>query len=79
MFCQIGRAHSSCEIEGGLESCEGKLAHLAMQAPARSSLAYGNAHRPRQLFEQVFHGLYAKISGPNCCATSCWRRRRRTS
>jgi len=62
MFCQLGRAHSLREIEGGLKSCEGKLAHLGMQAPARSSLAYANAHRPWQLFEQVFHGLYAKIS-----------------
>jgi hypothetical protein len=62
MFCQLGRAHSLREIEGGLKSCEGKLAHLGMQAPARSSLSYANAHRPWQLFEQVFHGLYAKVS-----------------
>lgn len=62
LFCQLGRAHSLREIEGGLKSCEGKLAHLGMQAPARSSLAYANAHRPWQLFEQVFHGLYAKVS-----------------
>jgi Domain of unknown function (DUF4372)/Transposase DDE domain len=62
MFCQLGRAHSLREIEGGLKSCEGKLAHLGMQAPARSSLAYANAHRPWQLFEQVFHGLYDKVS-----------------
>jgi len=57
MFCQLGRAHSLREIEGGLESCEGKLSHLGMQAPSRSSLSYANAHRPWQLFEQVFHGL----------------------
>ena len=62
MFCQLGRAHSLREIEGGLKSCEGKLAHLGMQAPARSSLSYANAHRPWQLFEQVFHGLYEKVS-----------------
>jgi len=62
LFCQLGRAHSLREIEGGLKSCEGKLAHLGMQAPARSSLAYANAHRPWQLFEQVFHGLYAKVA-----------------
>ena len=62
IFCQLGRAHSLREIEGGLKSCEGKLAHLGMQAPARSSLAYANAHRPWQLFEQVFHALYAKVS-----------------
>lgn len=62
MFCQLGRAHSLREIEGGLKSCEGKLSHLGMQAPSRSSLSYANAHRPWQLFEQVFHGLYAKVS-----------------
>ncbi len=26
LFCQLGRAHSLREIEGGLKSCEGKLA-----------------------------------------------------
>ena len=62
LFCQLGRAHSLREIEGGLKSCEGKLAHLGIQAPARSSLSYANAHRPWQLFEQVFQGLYAKIA-----------------
>jgi IS4 transposase len=62
MFCQLGRAHSLREIEGGLKSCEGKLAHLGIEAPARSSLSYANARRPWQLFEGVFHGLYEKIS-----------------
>lgn len=62
LFCQLGRAHSLREIEGGLKSCEGKLAHLGIQAPARSSLAYANAHRPWKLFEQVFHALYEKVS-----------------
>ena len=32
MFCQFGRAHSLREIEGGLKSCEGKLAHLSIEA-----------------------------------------------
>lgn len=62
LFCQLGRAHSLREIEGGLKSCEGKLAHLGIEAPARSSLSYANAHRPWQLFEQVFHGLYSRVS-----------------
>ncbi|MBL8526390.1 MAG: DUF4372 domain-containing protein [Burkholderiales bacterium] len=63
LFCQLGRAHSLREIEGGLKSCEGKLAHLGIEAPARASLAYANAHRPWQLFEQVFYGLYEKVAG----------------
>jgi len=62
MFCQLGRAHSLREIEGGLKSCEGKLAHLGIEAPARSSLSYANARRPWQLFEGVFHGLFEKVS-----------------
>ncbi len=43
LFCQLGRAHSLREICGGLASCEGKLAHLGITAPARSTLAYANA------------------------------------
>ena len=58
LFCQLGRAHSLREIEGGLKSCEGKLAHLGIQVPARSSLSYANGHRPWQLFEKVFYGLF---------------------
>lgn len=62
LFCQLGRAHSLREIEGGLKSCEGKLAHLGIEAPARSTLSYANGHRPWQLFEAVFHRLYEKVS-----------------
>ena len=62
LFCQLGRAHSLREIEGGLKSCEGKLAHLGIEAPARSSLAYANAHRPWELFQQVFYGLYETVA-----------------
>ena len=58
IFCQLGRAHSLREICGGLASCEGKLSHLAMiEAPARSTLAYANAHRPWELFQDVFYHL----------------------
>ena len=62
MFCQLGRAHSLREIEGGLKSCEGKLAHLGIEAPARSSLSYANANRPWQLYEQVFHPLLKTVA-----------------
>lgn len=61
MFCQLGRANSLREIEGGLRSCEGKLAHLGIEAPARASLSYANAHRPWQLYEGVFHQLLGRI------------------
>lgn len=62
LFCQLGRAHSLREIEGGLKSCEGKLVHLGITAPARSSLSYANAHRPWELFEQVFYGLLKTVT-----------------
>jgi hypothetical protein len=62
LFCQLGRAHSLREIEGGLKSCEGKLAHLGIEAPVRASLSYANRHRPWQLFEQVFYALFEKVS-----------------
>jgi hypothetical protein len=62
LFCQLGRAHSLREIEGGLKSCEGKLVHLGIDAPARSSLSYANAHRPWELFEQVFYGLFETVA-----------------
>ena len=61
LFCQLGRAHSLREIEGGLKSCEGKLAHLGIEAPKRSSLAYANAHRPFALYEKLFGMLYAQV------------------
>lgn len=62
LFCQLGRAHSLREIEGGLKSCEGKLAHLGIEAPARSTLSYANSHRPAELFEKVFYALFDLVS-----------------
>lgn len=61
LFCQLGRAHSLREICGGLASCEGKLTHLAMtEAPSRSTLSYANAHRPWELFQDVFNQILAR-------------------
>lgn len=57
LFCQLGRAHSLREITGGLRSCEGKLTHLGISAPSRSTLAYANEHRPWQLYQKVFLNL----------------------
>ena len=62
LFCQLGRAHTLREIEGGLKSCEGKLAHLGIEAPARSSLSYANGHRPWQLFEKLFYELFETVA-----------------
>ena len=34
---------------------EGRLAHLGITAPRRSTLAYANEHRPWQLYQGVFY------------------------
>ncbi len=60
LFCQLGRAHSLREICGGPASCEGQLAHLGLEAPARATPAYANVHRPWQLYEQVFYQRLAR-------------------
>jgi Domain of unknown function (DUF4372)/Transposase DDE domain len=57
LFCQLGRAHTLREITGGLRSCEGKLQHLGINAPCRSTLAYANEHRPWQLYQEIFLSL----------------------
>lgn len=60
LFCQLAQAKSLREITEGLQASEGKLKHLGLpEAPARSTLAYANSHRPWQLFETVFHQLLA--------------------
>jgi hypothetical protein len=60
LFCQLGRAHSLREICGGLRSSEGKLKHLGITAPHRSTLAYANEHRPWQLYRAVFQELLGR-------------------
>jgi Domain of unknown function (DUF4372)/Transposase DDE domain len=60
LFCQLGRAHSLREICGGLRSSEGKLKHLGITAPNRSTLAYANEHRPWQLYRAVFQELLGR-------------------
>ena len=60
LFCQLAQAKSLREITEGLQASEGKLRHLGLpEAPARSTLAYANSHRPWQLFETVFQQLLA--------------------
>ena len=72
LFCQLGRAHSIREICHGLRSCEGKLSHLGITAPCRSTLAYANEHRPWQLYRAVFQELLGR-----CQAEAAGRGRRK--
>jgi hypothetical protein len=56
LFCHIGQAKSLREISGGLASAQGKLLHLGLKsAPKKSTLSYANAHRPWQLFQDLFY------------------------
>ena len=56
LFCHIGQAKSLREISGGLASAQGKLLHLGVKsAPKKSTLSYANAHRPWQLFQDLFY------------------------
>lgn len=61
LFAQIGGAHSLREICGGLATALGKLNHLGLaEAPRRSTLAYANANRPWELYQDVFSSLLAR-------------------
>lgn len=61
LFCHLGAAQSLREICGGLAASEGKLRHLGLpDAPARSTLAYANEHRPWQLYRSVFYHLLGR-------------------
>jgi len=58
LFCQLAQARSLREISDGLAATCGKLNHLGLRsAPAKSTLAYANEHRPCQLWEQLFYEL----------------------
>jgi hypothetical protein len=62
MFCQLASAKSLREICQGLAASEGKLRHLGVpEAPARSTLAYANEHRPWELYQTVYGNLLATV------------------
>lgn len=61
LFCQLAQAQSLREISDGLAVSCGKLNHLGLtSAPAKSTLAYANAHRPAELFERLFYAFLAR-------------------
>ena len=56
LFCQLAQAKSLREISGGLACCMGKLRHLGMKdAPKKSTLSYANAHRPWEMYRNLFY------------------------
>jgi hypothetical protein len=58
LFCQLAQTKSLREISDGLAVTCGKLSHLGLRAaPAKSTLAYANAHRPWQLYQNAFFHL----------------------
>jgi hypothetical protein len=64
LFCQLGQAHSLREIEGGLGSVMGKKTHIGLkETPKRSTLSYANAHRPWEVYHDVFYGLFDRAEG----------------
>jgi len=74
----LSQAQSLREICGGLAACEGKLRHLGLpEAPRKSTLAYANEHRPWELYQTVFHQLYARIRSEMVGAASRFRFRNR--
>lgn len=83
LFCQLGRAHSLREICGGLRSSEGKLTHLAIAAPSRSTLAYANEHRRGGSTEQSSRRCSSAVnpwrraggSSASRSSSSAWTRR----
>ena len=61
LFCQLAQAQSLREICGGLACCLGKLKHLGVHvAPNKSTLSYANAHRPWQVYQDLFYLMLGK-------------------
>lgn len=58
LFCQFAQVKSLREATDGLRVTCGKLNHLGLDsAPCKSTLAYANAHRPWQLYANLFQHL----------------------
>lgn len=61
LFCHFAHAKSLREICNGLACCLGKLKHLNFNSrPNKSTLSYANAHRPWQLYRDLFFEILKK-------------------
>ncbi|MBW1700131.1 MAG: DUF4372 domain-containing protein [Deltaproteobacteria bacterium] len=71
LLCQLAQAKSLREICGGLACTTGKLRHPGLtEAPNKSTLSYAKAHRPWQMFQDLF---YATL---DLCKATAPRKRR---
>ncbi len=61
LFCQLAQAKSIREICGGLACCVGKMKHLGIKrAPKKSTLSYANAHRPWEMYQDLFYQVLTR-------------------
>lgn len=61
LYLQLAQAKSLAEICDGLRLTCGKLYHLGItKAPAKSSLAYANEHRPSKIYERLYYATLAQ-------------------
>jgi len=63
LYLQLAGAKSLSEICDGLRLTCGKLIHLGIEtAPAKSTLAYANEHRPAKIYERLFYATLQEVS-----------------
>ena len=60
LFLQFSQASSLREISYGLQSSEGKLSHLNIKAPKRSTLSYANNNRDWKFYKDLFEVILAQ-------------------
>lgn len=64
LFCRLAQAKSIREICDGLACCVGKLKHPGLQeSPKKSTLSYANAHRPWEMYRDLFYLLLERYRG----------------
>lgn len=65
LYLQLAQAKSLAEICDGLRLTCGKLNHLGITAaPAKSTLAYANEHRPTIIYERLYYATLQQAT--NC-------------
>jgi hypothetical protein len=74
LYLQLAQAKSLSEICDGLRLTCGKLNHLGITvAPAKSSLAYANEHRPAKIYERLFYATLQQAQAHRPGKKRCFR------